>query len=360
MWKLRGAVMVIADLIPSSVPFRARLARVVLGLLILLALCNWDAPPRADAAQSSVDAQNAMEMAYYLSYLESIGDFNTEYDYINPDARAIIPRAAVVGWFMDYFPPRNPQPATILSVEFVSWTWEVTGVTYPYTAQVSFSQQFNDGVEFDVVRLVQDQNGVWRWFFGRSREFVEQVIATYAPLPPVTDYTGYPWLDASVTDVVEYWSTFFQAEPTHYEDPRVINFDQATRTGCGVVDPLVDGPSYCGLDETIYLNVYFLEFVATTYDPLVVPIVIAHEFAHHVQQELGLMSQPALAVELQADCLSGAWARDYATRFLIDERDIVAAVALMIDIGGDFDHGPGTQRAKEFLVGFYDGSQACF
>ncbi|MGD9712541.1 MAG: neutral zinc metallopeptidase [Thermomicrobiales bacterium] len=301
-----------------------------------------------------------MDMAYYLSYLESVWDFNTEYDFIHPDARAIIPRAAVVGWFQDNYAPRNPQPAVIHGVEFVSWTWDVTGVTYPYTAQVSFSQQFNDGLRSDVVRLVQDQNGVWRWFFGRSREFVEQTIAYYSPTVPNTPHTGESWIDESINDVSSYWDTFFQAEPQRYDDPRVVVFDQATSTGCGVIDPLVDGPLYCGRDESVYLNVFFLQVVSNDYGPLVATIVIAHEYAHHVQNELVLNTSSILASELQADCLAGAWARDYATRFHLAEADIVAAMNLMILIGGDVDHGLGSQRVKEFLVGFYDGSQACF
>ena len=64
--------------------------------------------------------------------------------------------------------------------------------------------------------------------------------------------------------------------------------------------------------------------------------------------------------ELQADCLAGAWARDYATRFGLQEQDLVAAVALMIELGGDASHGSGTRRSKEFLDGVYDGAQACF
>jgi uncharacterized protein len=347
--------MVHVHLTSNPAQLFARIALICCFLLTTLAISS----PRVDA-QFSLDAQNAMDMAYYLSYLESISDFNTEYDFIHPDARAIIPRAAVVGWFLDNYAPRQPQPATILEVEFVSWTWEVTGVTYPYTAQVSFSQAFNDGVETDVVRLVQDQNGIWRWFFGRDRAFVDQVIATYTPVVPTTAYTGSPLIDSAVSDVAEYWSSFFQAEPAQYDDPRVLQFDQATRTGCGDIDPLVHGPLYCGLDETVYLNVFMLDYIGLTYDPLVVPIVIAHEFAHHVQFELGLMTGPILEQELQADCFAGAWARDYATRFTIDESDILAAMNLMLDIGGDLDHGPGTQRVKEFLVGFYDGSQACF
>ena len=68
--------------------------------------------------------------------------------------------------------------STVIDVEFGPWTWEVTGETYPYTATVSFEQPFADGsVVDDVVRLVQDQNGEWRWFFGRTRTFVEAQIA---------------------------------------------------------------------------------------------------------------------------------------------------------------------------------------
>lgn len=335
--------------------------RVLLSFVILLTIVAGLSPSgHAHAAQSSIDAQNAMEMAYYLSYLESIWDFNTEYDFIHPDARAIIPRAAVVGWFQDNYAPRNPRPAVILGVEFVSWTWDVTGVTYPYTAQVSFSQQFNDGIRNDVVRLVQDQNGVWRWFFGRSREFVEQTIAYYSPNIPTTTYTGVSLIDASVNDVSAYWSSFFQAQPQIYSEPRVVSFDQAMRTGCGVIDPLVDGPLYCGMDESVYLNVFVLQHFSTNYGPLVVTVIIAHEYAHHVQHELSLNQISVQTSELQADCLAGAWARDYATRYQLTETELIGAMAMMIDIGGDAEHGLGTQRAKEFLVGFYDGSQACF
>src|SRR5680860_703590 len=154
-----------ADRKMSSGPFSAVLSsrspgghmhlcvQIVLACVFLISSLSV-LPPRAEA-QSSLDAQDAMDMAYFLSYLEATSDFNTEYDFIHPDARAIIPRAAVVGWFLDNYAPRQPQPATILGVEFVSWTWEVTGATYPNTAEVSFSQTFWDGglntVEHDVV-----------------------------------------------------------------------------------------------------------------------------------------------------------------------------------------------------------------
>jgi hypothetical protein len=316
------------------------------------------------AAQSSLDVQNAADAAYFYSYLESIGDFNTEYDFIHPDARAVIPRAAVTGWFLDNYWPRQPQPATITSVHFVSWTWPVTGVTYPYTAEVTFTQVFWDGgantVVDDVVRLVQDRNGVWRWFFGRSQEFVISVIDQYVPLPSSTSYTGNGWIDGTANDLNAYWVGFFKASSVSYSAPRVIEFDQATMTSCGVADPWVQGAHYCVSDKTVYLNVFELDVIQTTLSVFAAQLVLAHEWGHHIQQTLGALKGPSDAtVELQADCLAGAWARDVATRYGLTESDLVAAVALFIQIG-DETHGSGTLRTKMLLDGFYDGSQACF
>jgi hypothetical protein len=83
-----------------------------------------------------------MEMAYFLSELEAQNSFNALYDLIHPDAHAVIPRNAVVGWYIDNFAPRGASAATITGVRFISWTWAVTGVTYPVTAEVSFTQEF--------------------------------------------------------------------------------------------------------------------------------------------------------------------------------------------------------------------------
>ena len=158
------------------------MTRVLLTLVALLALLGT---PMASRAQAQSDADVAASVAIELSYYEATGDFNALYDRIHPDVHAVVPRAAVIGWYQADFAPRGPGVITVTGVRFISWTWEVTGQTYPYTAEVSFVQPFADGsaVE-DVVRLVQDGNGQWRWFFGRSREFVNEQIARFAPIPP--------------------------------------------------------------------------------------------------------------------------------------------------------------------------------
>lgn len=76
-----------------------------------------------------------------------------------------------------------PQHATLSALThgaLVEWTWGVTGKVYPSAAEVTFRQRFADGEETDgVIRLVRD-NGVWRWFFGQGRAFVDDQIAQFA------------------------------------------------------------------------------------------------------------------------------------------------------------------------------------
>lgn len=135
---------------------------------------------RSAFGQIDEQASAAAGAAVELSRLEVSGDFDALYGRMHPDSQAIVPEAAIAGWYTDNFLPLGPRPITVTHVEFVSWTWPVNGVTYPETAEVSYSQTFStsaDPVE-DVVRLVKS-NGVWLWFFGRSQAFVDQQIAIY-------------------------------------------------------------------------------------------------------------------------------------------------------------------------------------
>lgn len=155
--------------------------RVVLLVLVLLADAIALSSPTGPAVASQLGAvEDPVSAAIFYSQLEAEGRFSELYFYMHPDAQAVVPEAAVVGWYQNEFAPQIPGVITVTGVQWVSWTWEVTGVTYPQTAVVSFRQPFGNGkVIEDVVRLVE-VNGQWRWFFGRSWEFVNEQIARYA------------------------------------------------------------------------------------------------------------------------------------------------------------------------------------
>jgi hypothetical protein len=121
----------------------------------------------------------AAATAVHMTELEVAGDYDRLYAWMHPDSQAIVPEAAMEGWYREVFSARIPTWMTVDNVRLVEWTWDVTGKVYPSAAEVTYRQRFADGAETEgVTHLVRD-NGVWRWFFGGSREFVEDQVTRF-------------------------------------------------------------------------------------------------------------------------------------------------------------------------------------
>lgn len=339
------------------------LSRLII-ITFILSLLSPVAPTMAAVQQA--DAETAAKVAVELSVLEASWDFNSLYDRIHPDAHAVVPRAAVIGWFQNEFAPRGPGVSTVTGVRFVSWTWSVTGQTYPYTAEVSFQQPFADGtVVDDVVRLVQDDKGEWRWFFGRSREFVDEQITRYVPQTPMPR-RGQSMIDVAAEDLNTFWAISFNAAGAVYMPPNLVASDTGY-SACGSYSN-DDGPAfYCGLDETIYVLPGWFDYINSTIGDFAWVTIMAHEWGHHIQSITGAYAGPGNLFELQADCLAGSYARDAQTRGMLDHGDITEALA-MSSIGGDTPglpqdqpgaHGTSDDRVTAFMLGFLDGFIGC-
>ncbi|MDP9364960.1 MAG: neutral zinc metallopeptidase [Chloroflexota bacterium] len=348
-----------------------------LGLLLCLLIAMVPRPTSAGMQAPATDEQAAADATVELSSYEAAGDFNALYDRIHPDAHAIIPRAAAIGWFEEAFAPRGPGVSTVTGVRFVEWTWPVTGQTYPYTAEVSYRQPFADGTaEEGIVRLVQDRNGEWRWFFGRNLAFVEEQIAKYVTVAPLQVVTGSESVVNVVTaDLDDFWKDVFSAESVRYGSPTVVPFGQPVDTACGAVDASI-GPAYCPLDRTIYLEQGFLIGAEFEIGDFAAAFVVAHEWGHHVQHLRGFERSEApdefgelysIELELMADCYAGVWTRDADTRGILDPGDVEEAILLALQLGDlpgtsphdPTAHGTNPQRVKAFLDGYFDGIMAC-
>jgi hypothetical protein len=116
-----------------------------------------------------------------------------------------------------------------------------------------------------------------------------------------------------------------------YRPPKLTFFAEPISGVCDVQAALV-GPFYCPVNETVYLDRQILSERARNDLNLALGYVVAHEVAHHIQNVIGTTSMvdeararstPELAqrtftaMELQADCYSGLWARWADTRGLI-------------------------------------------
>lgn len=383
-------------------------------LLVLMLVGPLLASPRLGGAQvgssDTADAQAAAAAAVAISQLEATRNYDAVYDRMHPDAQAIIPRAVIIGWYRATYADQTTAALTVTGVRFVDWTWPVTGKTYPHTAEVSFVQPYwdSDGTEHDVTdveRLVQVGTD-WDWFFGRSRDFVQEQMATYAPgmvLPgpsappttappsggsgpsgttPMSEADLITYLQQAEADITGFWQRTFPAiaHGTAYTPPpRYQAYDQPITTPCGPAMPGQEGPFWCGRDDVIYLDLVFLQQLASDFGRFPVAAVVAHETGHHVQALLHLQecaASPCLdpsertstAIETMADCFAGAWAKDAAGRGLLGSFDIERDVAAYVLAFGDQGptaaadpgaHGQGALRTYWLLTGFYNGAPVC-
>jgi predicted metalloprotease len=186
------------------------------------------------------------------------------------------------------------------------------------------------------------------------------------------------------------WARQFKAELDRpYRAPVMVLYSGITQSPCGNASGAT-GPFYCPADRKADLDT---EFFSTLSQRLGAPgelaaaYVIAHEVAHHVQNELGILgkanqararlpqaeaNQISVRIELQADCFAGVWARQIGS--LLKPGDIDQAINAARQIGDDtlqrragrvpqphtYSHGTSAQRARWFERGHKAGEMgAC-
>lgn len=346
--------------------------------------------------QTDPGSNGAAEAARELSRLESARDFGALYRRMHPDALAIVPRSAVVGWYEALFSDRETSELRVLDAVAEPWTWGVTGTTYEDAVTVSFVQPYVvNGQPEDVageVHLVP-YGGEWRWFFGASATFVDEQIALYGNDGSAMSQNlaqGAEEVNATIdipreelfpdplhAHVDAFWAREFAEVDRPYDAPSGVEaFDEPLVTACGRADPDEEAAFYCVVDEKIYYSQTFRSLIDRQIGDFAWVVVVAHEWAHHIQGQLGYdlgvspdlsINTPTIALEQQADCLAGAYAIDAEITGWLDAGDIQEALN-MTEISGDPPgtawndpraHGTGDQRTEAFLAGYEGGIPAC-
>lgn len=173
----------------------------------------------------------------------------------------------------------------------------------------------------------------------------------------------------AISDIQRFWQLEFAASARGYRPPvDVIAYNQPVDTPCGAL--ALDNAVYCPLDRIVYYDPRFLgeEFVEHgEYAPV---FMLAHEWGHLVQDNLGILRAPvpsSLTLELQADCFAGVYMSDACARSLARNGDIDSAVVALFDAGDDYGaawndpaaHGSAGQRIDAFKRGLTEGMQIC-
>lgn len=187
-----------------------------------------------------------------------------------------------------------------------------------------------------------------------------------------------------LADTEEVWVEQFRANGLTYRPPVLVLYKGVTSSPCGGASGAT-GPFYCPGDRKVYLDTAFfatMEQRLGAGGDFAAAYVVAHEVAHHVENELGILGQAnalrargdaaeanavSVRIELMADCLSGVWARHAEAMFgTIERGDIAEAMNAARQIGDDtlqrnagrvpmphtFTHGTSEQRQRWFATGY--------
>lgn len=205
-----------------------------------------------------------------------------------------------------------------------------------------------------------------------------------------TDQAG-AFVDVIGANIDDVWTSRIQG----YQPPTVTLYEQGTSTGCGFGQAAM-GPFYCPADRHVYLDLSFWSQLETDLGASSADFarayVIAHEYGHHIQTLTGLSDQVraaqqrasgqaeanrySVALELQADCYAGVWARNAATvsngEVALEAGDLEAGMQTASAIGDDtlqrrqggqvqpegFTHGSSAQRVEWLRRGYESGDPA--
>ena len=191
------------------------------------------------------------------------------------------------------------------------------------------------------------------------------------------------FLSVILADTEDVWHEVFNDKNARYKEPQMTLFTETTQTGCGIAQSRM-GPFYCPVDQTIYFDVSFYIDLKTRFGgggDFALAYVLAHEVGHHVQNQLGIISQTnklrqqlsktdynkvSVAQELQADYFAGLFAYYVQEKGYLEEGDIEEAMNAASAIGDDriqemagmdvnvdsFTHGSSAQRKEAFELGF--------
>jgi predicted metalloprotease len=191
-----------------------------------------------------------------------------------------------------------------------------------------------------------------------------------------------------VNSIQDFWGQDFARHGQQYAPAKLVLFSGTFAGGCGYASE-AQGPFYCPVDQKVYLDLAFFQDLQQRFGaqggPFAQGYVVAHEYGHHVQDLLGVLSNNrsnslgphggSVQTELQADCLAGVWARHAAdTGFLTppSNADVADALNAAAAVGDDriqsettgqvtpetWSHGSSQQRDKWFQTGYQAGDRS--
>jgi predicted metalloprotease len=195
----------------------------------------------------------------------------------------------------------------------------------------------------------------------------------------------------TVNSVQSFWAAELARRGSTYRKVNTVLYSGATQSACGTASNQV-GPFYCPLDRKVYIDATFFSELTSRFGAdsgaLAQEYVVAHEYGHAVQDQLGILGRAqqnaqgqdsgSVRTELMADCFAGVWANHASEppaaggkAFLkpLTPTDIESALSAASAVGDDriqratqgrvtpetWTHGSSAERQKWFITGDRSG-----
>ncbi|MDT0215192.1 neutral zinc metallopeptidase [Rothia sp. ARF10] len=195
----------------------------------------------------------------------------------------------------------------------------------------------------------------------------------------------------TVNSVQAFWTEELPRYQKQWQPTKTVLYTGSTQSQCGTASNQV-GPFYCPLDQKVYIDADFFSILSEQFGAdegaLAQEYVVAHEYGHALQDQLGLLGRAqqdpqgpnsgGVRIELMADCLAGVWAQSASSTngpsgkpYLkeLTETDIKSALSAAAAVGDDriqektqgqvnpesWTHGSAEARQRWFLQGYKTG-----
>jgi predicted metalloprotease len=231
------------------------------------------------------------------------------------------------------------------------------------------------GSGFDIPGLPSDQSQV------------PPAQETQQPTPTGEEASdqGKEFVNFVLNDLDAFWTQEFTGLNRQLQPPGLVLFSNAVNSGCGQASSAT-GPFYCPLDQKAYVDLTFFNQLDRQFGApgdFAQAYVLAHEYGHHIQQQLGIEKQVrqesqanpgdanelSVRLELQADCFAGLWGRSVYEQGILEDGDLEEGITAAEAVGDDriqqktqgridpesFTHGTSEQRRTWFRKGFDTG-----
>ena len=163
-------------------------------------------------------------------------------------------------------------------------------------------------------------------------------------------------------DLNQWWDGLFTESNLTYHPPRrVVAYREAPNRRLENNAFYTSGGHYIGYDLDL------MERSLNRHGDFAPVAILAHEWGHLVQANLGIRQEYTILQELQADCLAGAYGTYLEERGNLEEGDLEEGLHQMFAIGDSVNvpwfhesaHGTGEQRYNAFQHGFDNGVESC-